>query len=148
MRYDDIRIWEGILRDYPAMRNALRVREAELLASFTDERVDGGSPIPQQQRAVEDMQYMRLSSIIDGISKAVRDLPGHQQRAVVLTYLVGMDREEAAIELNCDASTVRRRCIRGIWCMRLKLFALYEKVVCWREEQGAETMREYSLITK
>ena len=68
MRYDDIRICEGILRDYTAIRNALRVREAELLASFTDERVDGGVPIPQQQRVVEDVQYMRLLSIIDGIS--------------------------------------------------------------------------------
>ena len=148
MRYDDIRICEGILRDYQAMQTARRVREFEIVTRTLDERVDGGVSIPEQQKVVEDAQYMRLSSIVDGISKAVRELPSHQQRAVILIYLVGIDREEAALELDCDASTVRRRCIRGIWSMRLKLFSLYEKVMQWREEQGAETMREYSLIAK
>lgn len=145
MRYDDIRICEGILKDYSAIRSAWRMREAELMAIGPNERVDGGVPIPQQQRVVEDVQYMRLLSIVDGISKAVRDLPEHQQRAVVLIYLVGMDREEAAIELNCDVSTVRRRCIRGISHMRYRLLAIYERVVCWREEQAAVTMKEYAV---
>lgn len=127
------------------MCSALRVREAEILTATMEERVDGGMSIPQQQRAVEDAQYMRLSSIIDGISRAVRELPSHQQRAIILVYFVGMGKERASFELDCDLRTIRRRCFGGIKRMSLPLFALYSKVAAWRDEEADRMLKKFGL---
>jgi DNA-directed RNA polymerase specialized sigma24 family protein len=141
MRDDDIRLCEGILRDFRDIRKSMRIRELELLAKHSEDHVDGGEMIADQQRVVEDKEYCELSCIVNGVSSAVSALPTHLQKAVILVYMVGMSRESASIELHCANPTVRRWCLRAIKLMRWRLSRLYPKVIEWRGREEEERVK-------
>jgi len=144
LRTDDIKTCEGILRDYSEIRKSLEVRRLEILTACGDsEDVDGGSPVPREQRVLEDAECAELSSIVDAISGAVRDLPVDLQKAVILIYFVEMDWELAALELYCESRTVRRWCAKAIRQMRFRLLAQYGKVLEWRFRQAEAVLEEY-----
>ena len=135
MRTDDAKVCEGIIRDFPKIRASLRMLEQMALGSSMDgERVDGGTKLPEQQRVVEDVRIAELSKIVETVNTAVRDLPGHLQRAVILVYFLDRRFDWAADELNCDHVTVRRWCRRAIEIMRHDLARLYEGVSRWRDD--------------
>lgn len=134
MRIDDAKVCEGIMRDFPKIRATLRMFEQMALSPSADgERVDGGESVPTAQRMVEDVRIAELSSIVDAVNDAVRRLPGHLQRAVILVYFLGRRFDWAADELNCEHNTVRRWCKQALEIMRPRLVKLYHKVLDWRE---------------
>ncbi len=140
MRNTDIKICESILRDYHDLQSARKMRELEIMTRLPGERVEGGEDIPPQQRVMEDPHYVKLSKIVEGISSAVRSLPPSQQKAVILIYFVGMDREQASMKLHCGYATVRRWCVRAIEEIHVDLLAHYHAIVSWRNEVDAEIL--------
>ena len=134
MRTDDAKVCEGIMRDFPKMRASLRTLEQMALGTSDGERVDGGTKLPEQQRIVEDVRITELSRIVATVNAAVRALPAHLQKAVILVYFLGRRFDQAADELNCEHNTVRRWCKQALEKMRRDLVKLYGKVLNWRDD--------------
>ncbi len=137
----DIRLCESILRDFRDLRSALQMRELEIMSGLQSERVDGGEPVPVLQRVMEDEECGRLRRIVESIEAAVRHLTHPQQKAIILLYFVGMDREQAAMKLHCGYNTVRRWCLKGIETIHEELSEHYPEILKWRNRAVGEALR-------
>jgi DNA-directed RNA polymerase specialized sigma24 family protein len=120
------------------MKKSLKIRELEILARakrLDEDRVDGGTTSPEQQKVIEDREYRRLSRIVDTITDLISKLPDYQKEAVHLVYFLEMNRTEAGIIMHCSNSTVRNWCIKAIEFVSPKLLRLVKDVDAWRVQE-------------
>jgi DNA-directed RNA polymerase specialized sigma24 family protein len=133
VKSDDIRLCEGILRDYPDIKKSLKIRELEILTKgFEEENVDGGRYIPKEQRIVEDREYSELSRIVETITRAIETLSKDEQEVVRLVYFLGMSRTEAGVVMHCCNSSIRQWSVRALTKIKSRVLRLLPSVDEWR----------------
>lgn len=141
--FDERRIVDGVLRDFPFICLGMKQRREYLLSTCAPAgdapRVQGGeaSPLAERflERLVSDVEYCELSAVVEAISDALQDLSASMRSVVEGTYFRGQSTQELCAELHVGEKWIRIRRSLSYDVLSGPVFRVYPVVRRWRSRE-------------
>lgn len=144
LTWDERRIIDGVLRDFPAICLCMRQRR-EYLESLEHSRgsdagrIQGGESMPSQERLLvaltSDVEYCELSSIHEILAEGMQDLSDTMYEVVEAVHFRRLSPSEASEQLHKGDRWIRTRRTLIYDVMVNPVFRVYPVVRRWRERE-------------